>query len=340
VNRVFVIAEAGVNHNGSEEVAVQMVEVASNAGADAVKFQTFRSDRLVSGVAETAAYQLAATGKSTQYEMLKSLELSEFLHRRLATLCATVGIEFMSTPFDEPSADFLLELGVRRFKVPSGELNNLPFLDYLARKKIPIILSTGMGTLAEVEEAVACIRTAWGDSFLPADLTLLHCTSAYPTLPGDANLQALCTMRDRCGLPVGYSDHTLGTHVSVAAVALGAQVIEKHFTLDRGLGGPDHAASLLPAELADLVRQIRDTELSLGDGAKIPREVELRTRDLVRRSVFAAVDLERGTSLTRQHLTLLRPGTGLSPSALSTLLGRRVRHAIRAGEMIRLEDIE
>jgi N-acetylneuraminate synthase len=340
MNRVFVIAEAGVNHNGNEPLAMKMVEVASRAGADAVKFQTFRSDRLVSPVAETAGYQLAATGKATQHEMLKTLELSEQVHRRLAALCGSLGIEFMSTPFDEQSADFLINVGIRRLKVASGELNNLPFLEYLARKRIPMILSTGMSYLAEVEEAVHCIRAAWGESFGPADLTLLHCTSAYPTSPADVNLQALCTLRDRCGLPVGYSDHTLGVHVSIAAVALGAQVIEKHFTLDRAFEGPDHAASLLPAELTELVQQIRQTEAALGDGSKTPRQVELRTRDLVRRSVFAAVSLERGTLLTRQHLTLLRPGTGLSPSTLGALLGKRLRKAIQAGEMIRWEDVE
>jgi N-acetylneuraminate synthase len=315
VNYTFVIAEAGVNHNGDPALARALVDAAVAAGADAVKFQTFSVDRLLTRQAAKAEYQQRATGSDqSQYDMLAHLELSPADHQTLFTYCAEVGIEFMSTPFDPESARFLKRLGVRRLKISSGDVTNLP---------MPVVLSTGMADMAEVEAAVAALRGAG-----TTDLAVLQCVSNYPADPTLTNLRVMETFARAFGTPVGLSDHSTGLAMSIAAAARGAAYIEKHFTLDRSLPGPDHQASLLPDELRALVAAIRDVEAALGDGVKRPAPSELPVRDVARKSLVAARDLPRGAVLTREDLDVLRPGTGLSPAALARVLGRRTARAI------------
>lgn len=339
----YIIAEAGVNHNGSEDMAFALVDAAVAASADAVKFQTFKAEKLVTRQARKAAYQQVQTGEGDQFAMLKALELSDEAHRRLAAYCAETGIEFLSTPFDEESADFLVGLGCRRLKIPSGELTNAPFLRYLAAKGLPLILSTGMADLREVAEAVALIsRTREENGFaepLAEALTLLHCTSNYPTPLGDVNLRAMRTLADTFHLPVGYSDHTAGDFVAPIARALGAVVFEKHFTLDRALPGPDHAASLEPAELARMVRAIRDTDIVLGSPEKAPSGPELEVRIAARRSVTLARDVAADVPLTAADLTLMRPGDGIPPVEMDRIMGRRLARAMSAGATLRWRDL-
>lgn len=339
----FVIAEAGVNHNGSREMALRLVEVAAESGADAVKFQTFSADRLTRRGAPKAEYQQRATGDGDQYDMLKALEMSEQLHIDIVQRCAELGIEFMSTAFDEQSLDLLVSLGIKRIKVPSGEITNAPFLRYMARTGLPMIVSTGMATLQEVVDAVAVISGARAGAGYGASLVdsvaILHCTSNYPALPSDVNLLAMRTLAETTRLPVGYSDHTLGVAVSTAAVALGASIIEKHFTLDRALPGPDHAASLDPDELRVLVAAIRDIEQALGNGVKEPTASELPVRDLVRRSATAIRDIPSGASITARDIVLMRPGNGIAPAELERLYGRHARRFIHAGETLQWSDL-
>lgn len=340
--KTFIIAEAGVNHNGDEALALQLVETAARCGADAVKFQTFKADKLVRPGAEKAEYQKRETGDGDQHGMLKALEMSSDLHHRLFEKCEAVGIEFMSTPFDEDAAAFLKGLGMRHLKVPSGEITNLPFLEFLAELNLPMILSTGMADLAEVQTATAHIRqvrTEMGWPKIDGMLTVLHCTSNYPAANIDVNLRAMQTIAEATGLPVGYSDHTLGLAVSTAAVALGATVIEKHFTLDRAMLGPDHKASLTPDELEALVKQIRAVEEALGSPEKAPTESELPVRALVRRSVSAARDIGAGTVLESTDLTLLRPGTGIPPASLREMFGRVVARDMAAGTTMQWDDL-
>jgi N-acetylneuraminate synthase len=331
----FVIAEAGVNHNGAIAVARQLVDVAASAGADAVKFQTFVADRLATPAAQKASYQSATTGDSeTQLEMLRRLELSKEAHYELSEMCAARGILFLSTPFDEESADFLESLGVTAFKIPSGELTNLPFLEHIGRKGKPVILSTGMATLEEVRDALQTILTAGS-----TEVVLLHCVSCYPAAPPDVNLRAMETMRQAFRRPVGYSDHTLGIEVSLAAVAMGACVIEKHFTLDRTLPGPDQRASLEPAELEALLKSIRTIEQSFGNGVKVPAAAEREIADVARKSVVAATYISAGTILKRELLAIRRPGTGLRPELRDSLIGRRAAQAIPAGSLVRMDQL-
>lgn len=340
---VFVIAEAGVNHNGDAEHALEMVDVAARAGADAIKFQTFSADKLVSHQAEKAEYQKRETGEGGQHAMLKALEMSDALHEALVARCARANIEFMSTPFDEDAADMLVALGIRRIKVPSGEITNHPFLRHLAGKDLPLIVSTGMATLAEIVDALAVIGRAREAHGLAAPLeevvTVLHCTSNYPAEPGDVNLRAMQTIAVETGMPVGYSDHTLGLAVSTAAVAMGAQIVEKHFTLDRTLPGPDHRASLTPGELNRLIAQIRTVEAALGSPVKAPTDAELPVRAVARRSVAAARDLSAGTMLTRGDVTLLRPGTGIAPTHIDEIGGRTLARAIAQGTPLTWDDL-
>jgi N,N'-diacetyllegionaminate synthase len=333
--RCFVIAEAGVNHNGSLDLAIKLVEGAAAAGADAVKFQTFSADALVGQGVEKAAYQKASTGGGDQRSMLKKLELDRGHHEVLARRCAELGIEFMSTPFDDSALDFLASLGMRTLKIASGELTNKPFLEKAARSGLPMILSTGMGTSAEIGEALDWIRAASA----VARVTLLHCTSNYPAAFADVNLLAMRSMAEQFALPVGYSDHTAGITISPVAVAMGASVIEKHFTLDRNMEGPDHAASLELAELATMVRAIRDVEAALGDGIKQPRESELPVRALVRRSVAARHALPAGHVLAREDLAVLRPGTGIAPREFESVIGRRLARAVTGGEVLKAADL-
>jgi N,N'-diacetyllegionaminate synthase len=339
----YIIAEAGVNHNGSEETAMHLVDAAAAAGADAVKFQTFKADKLVTTGAKKAAYQEAQTGVGDQLTMLKALELSDAAHRNLAAYCRERDIEFLSTPFDEESADFLIELGCHRLKIPSGELTNTPFLHYLATKGLPMILSTGMATLDEVAEAVALIASVREQQGfvepLNEVLTLLHCTSSYPAPLVDVNLRAMKTLRNAFDLPVGYSDHTAGIFVAPIARALGAVVFEKHFTLDRNLPGPDHAASVEPAELKQMVQAIHDTDILLGSAEKRPSAQELEVQIAARRSVTLALDVDAGVPLEHNMLTLMRPGDGIAPHELEQIIGRRLNAPMVQGDTLHWEDL-
>lgn len=329
----FVIAEAGVNHNGDVNLAHQLIDVAVAAGASAVKFQTFRADRLVTATAPKATYQIQATGaQESQFEMLRRLELSPEGYQELMDYCVGRGILFLSTPFDEDSADLLDRLGIAAFKIPSGELTNLPFIVHIARKGKPIIMSTGMATLGEVESAVQAIHSTGNQ-----DLILLHCVSNYPADPVDVNLRAMKTMETAFGTPVGYSDHTLGDTVALAAVALGACLIEKHFTLDCTLPGPDHRASVEPAGLTELVAKIRTVEAALGQGRKAPAASEANTAAVARKSLVLACDVLAGNIVTEQMIVAKRPGTGLPPALLPFVIGRTLRQDSTAGTIITLE---
>ena len=326
----FVIAEAGVNHNGDIELAKRLIEVSAKAGADAVKFQSFRADRLVTSAAPTARYQREATaGEESQLHMLRRLELPQEAHYKLQSVCRVQQVLFLSTPFEEESANFLEGLGVPAFKISSGDLTNLPFLTHVGRMGRPVILSTGMGTMDEVRTAVDTLEKAGN-----CHIVLLHCVSTYPTDPADVNLRAMQTMMRTFSCPVGFSDHTEGIEVSLAAVALGAAVIEKHVTLDRSLPGPDHRASLEPQKFEELVKGIRNIERALGHGRKIPVAAEAEMAAVARKSVVAARDIDAGTALTDDMLAIRRPGTGLSPDARPSLIGRRVSASIKAGTPI------
>jgi N,N'-diacetyllegionaminate synthase len=332
----FVIAEAGVNHNGEPELAKRLVEAAAEAGADAVKFQTFTASKVVASHAAKAHYQQETTARNeSQLDMVRRLELPAGALRELKRYCDRKGIVFISTPFDEESADALDKLGVPLFKIPSGEVVNHPFLEHVARKGKPVVMSTGMCYLSEVDEAVRVIKRTGNNQ-----LILLHCLSNYPADAADVNLRAMATLQMAFGLPVGYSDHTLGVEVPLAAVALGACVIEKHLTLDRTLPGPDHRSSAEPAELAVLVRGIRQVEVALGHGRKEPAASEADTAAAARRSLVAAFDIPSDTVLTEQHIAVKRPGTGLPPSMRQYLIGRRTRAAIPADTLLTLEHLE
>lgn len=332
---VFVIAEVGVNHDGELDTALALIDSAAEAGADAVKFQTFDAAALATPAAELARYQRErVVAGGSQREMLARLELSADAFETIAERCAERGLLFLSTPFDLASARLLVDLGVPAFKIGSGELTNLPFLRALAAERLPMLISTGMATLAEVAEAVATVRRGG------APLVLLHCVSSYPAPPEQANLRALDTLRDAFGVPVGYSDHCLGPEVTLAAVARGACVIERHLTLDRTRPGPDHAMSLQPEELTALIRAIRLVETTLGDGVKRPQPAESDTRRVARRSIVAARPLAVGEQLTGDALAIKRPGDGIAPRELDGLLGRRLLRALAADEPLRFEDLE
>jgi N,N'-diacetyllegionaminate synthase len=332
-DRVFVIAEAGVNHNGSVDLARQLVTAAKEAGADAVKFQTFRAEALVVRGARKADYQRRTTdAEESQFDMLRRLELDAHAHADLMAYCRQVGIAFLSSPFDESSADMLDTMGVQRFKLGSGELTNLPLLGHVARKGKPIILSTGMATLGEVETALAAVREHGG-----TDVTLLHCVTEYPCPSGQVNLRAMLTLRAAFDVPIGYSDHTDGINISIAAVAIGARVIEKHFTLDRQMEGPDHKASLEPGELARMVSAIREVTLALGDGIKRPAPCEVANIPVARKSVVAARPIPAGVLISREDLTIKRPGYGIAPGDLDKVIGRRIASDLAADEVITWE---
>lgn len=342
--KTFIIAEAGVNHNGREDLAFELVEAAAHCGADAVKFQTFSADRLVRAGARTASYQQLQTGLSDQRELLKALELPLELHVALFERCVDLGIEFLSTPFDERSADFLAELGMSRFKIPSGEITNEPFLRHIARFGRPMILSTGMADMTEIKRAIEVIGEAWSGAGLggmgPTDLTILHCTSNYPAAYTDINLRAMRTIANETGFRVGYSDHSLGVAVSTGAVALGAVVIEKHFSTDPTLPGPDHAASLSIGELGEMVKQIRAIEVAMGSPEKRPSASELPVRSLVRRSVTAIRNLSPARPIEAEDIAVLRPGDGIAPRYATELVGRNVAREIPAGTTLQWADIQ
>jgi N-acetylneuraminate synthase len=330
----LIIAEAGVNHNGDIEVAKQLIAAAKAAGADIVKFQTFKTEKLVTKTAEKAAYQKGTTdADESQYAMIRKLELSRADHEVLIEECRRQGIGFFSTAFDTESFDMLVEMGLDQVKVPSGELTNLPLLRYMTRLGMPVMLSTGMATLGEIEAALAVIEQAG----TPRNrITVLHCTTEYPAPMADVNLRAMLNMKAALGIEVGYSDHTQGIEIPVAAVALGARVIEKHFTLDRNMAGPDHQASLEPHELKAMVEAIRNVEVALGDGVKRPSPSELKNKPIARKSLVAIRAIRAGESFSPDNIGTKRPGTGISPMRWDEVMGRCAPRDFSVDELIEL----
>jgi N,N'-diacetyllegionaminate synthase len=332
----FIIAEAGINHNGDVGLAKRLIDVAVDAGADAVKFQTFRVDLLTAPDAPKARYQATATGAGeSQGDMLRKSELPPEAFAELDAYCHERGIIFISTPFDHESVEVLANLGVPAFKVPSGEVVNLPLLRHIASKGKPIILSTGMSYISEVERAIRAIHEAGNDQ-----LVVLHCVSNYPAAPRDVNLRAMQTIAQAFQVPVGFSDHTLGIEIPLAAVAMGACVIEKHFTLDRAMPGPDHGASLEPHELRAMVTGIRKVEQALGDGIKQPADSEADTRQVARRSIYLRRPARVGAVLREDDLIALRPAGGIPPDQFDSVVGRKLRHAMPAGAVLAWRDLE
>lgn len=330
----LIIAEAGVNHNGDLTLARGLIDAAAEAGADLIKFQTFEADRLVTASALKAAYQTqSSTDSETQHAMLRRLELTRDMHEALIAHCKNRGIEFFSSGFDPESVELLAELGADRFKIPSGEITNLPYLRRVGSYGKPVILSSGMATLEEVEWALEILETAG----TPLDrITVLHCNTEYPTPMADVNLRAMRTIAGAFGVAVGYSDHTLGIEVAIAAVAMGACVIEKHLTLDRTLPGPDHKASLEPQEFAAMVLAIRNIEQALGDGVKRPTASEARNVSVARKSLVAAQPIRAGEVFSPANLTVKRPGSGVSPRRWDEVIGRRAPRDFAADELIEL----
>ncbi len=354
-SHVYLIAEAGVNHNGSLSRALKMVDVAAEAGADAVKFQTFRAKEVIARHAQKANYQIRHTGKNeSQLEMVKKLELSEAKHEKIAQRCRQRKIVFLSTPFDLPSVQLLLRLHVPKIKIPSGEITNAPLLLEIAKSKKPLILSTGMSTLKDIREALGVIafvylatrhapstnafaeafRSSAAQTLLRKRVTLLHCVTEYPAPFGDVHLRAMDLLKETFHLPVGYSDHTAGIHVAIAAVARGAVCVEKHFTLDRALPGPDHRASLEPEELRQMIRSIRDVEEALGERIKKPAPSELKNLPIARKSLVAAKKICKGEALSVKNLTAKRPGGGVSPMLYWEDIGKNSKEAYRPDELI------
>lgn len=335
-NKVFIIAEAGVNHNGSMDLARKLVDAAAVAGADAVKFQTFRTGSLVRRDAPKAGYQKMTTAaEESQFDMIRKLELDADAHRELMDHCRRRDILFLSSPFDLESIDLLDTLGLEMFKIPSGEITNLPYLRRISRLGKRIVLSTGMATLAEVAAALDVLIAAGAKK---ESVTLLHCNTEYPTPMADVNLRAMATLKKTFGMPVGYSDHTLGIEIPIAAVALGASVIEKHFTLDRTLDGPDHKASLEPEELAAMVKAIRNVNAALGNGIKVPSPSETRNIPIARKSIVAARAIRRGELFSEDNLTTKRPAQGLSPMLWDTLIGAKAERDYTPDEFILPKD--
>lgn len=341
---VFVIAEVGVNHNGNMKSAEDLIKIASDCGADAVKFQSFNASTLVSQSAKKAAYQVRSTGGGSQFEMLRQLELSQREHDRLRGICEKFSVEFMSTPFDFEAAKFLADIGVKRLKIPSGELTNHFFLEYLASFGLPLLLSTGMSTMEEVRGAVSAIKSVSNVSrALPdcaSEITIMHCTSLYPAPIQDLNLRAIASIRREFGLPVGYSDHSAGVLAAPLAVTLGAEVIEKHITLDKRQVGPDHAASLDPEEFRLFVKNIRETETALGSSVKAPAEDEIEMREVARRGIKVARPVKSGRILVAEDITLLRPANGVSAEHYNKVLGRRVTKDLVSGAPLHWSDLE
>ena len=317
MNRVFIIAEAGVNHNGSIDNAIKLIDEASRCGVDAIKFQTFKAEKLVCKNAQKAEYQINNSEiEENQFEMLKKLELDMDIHRILIEHCRQKNIMFLSTPFDLDSIDELESLGMPIFKIPSGEITNYPYLKKVASLRKPIIISTGISTLGEIEEALNILYENNAE-----DITVLHCNTEYPTLMEDVNLRAMKTIESAFKVKVGYSDHTNGIEISIAAVALGASIIEKHFTLDKNMIGPDHKSSLNPVELEQMVKSIRNIELALGDGVKKPSKSELKNKDVVRKSIVADKSIKKGDIILESDITVKRPANGISPMRWNEVIG-------------------
>lgn len=332
MNRTYIIAEAGVNHNGNFDLAKKMIYEAKIAGVDAVKFQTFKSDNLVSSFAEKAEYQKKTTdSQESQLDMLKNLELTFKEFQLLNEYALSLDIDFLSTPFDDDSIEFLSTLNMPFWKIPSGEITNLPYLMKIEKTKKPIILSTGMSVMDEITEALSVFR-----NYDRKDITLLHCNTEYPTPFVDVNLKAMKTLRDKFNVNIGYSDHTEGIETPIAAVALGATVIEKHFTLDRNMPGPDHKASLEPDELAHMVKAIRHIEIALGNGEKTPSESEKKNILNIRKSIVAKCKIKKGDLFTIDNLTTKRPGNGISPMRWFDVLGKVAQDDFNIDEDIKL----
>lgn len=329
----LIIAEAGVNHNGNMGLAYQLIDEATRAGADIVKFQSFKADKLVTRDAKKAAYQKAnmQDGDDSQFNMLKRLELSETMHLDLMAYCEKKGIRFLSTPFDVESAVHLSSLGITTGKIPSGEITNLPYLRTMARTFPEIIISSGM---SDMEEVAAAIRVLTDTGTKKENIILLHCNTEYPTPMSDVNLRAMLTMHQELGVRVGYSDHTEGIEIPIAAVALGAVVIEKHFTLDKNMEGPDHKASLEPDELKAMVEAIRNIEKALGTGEKQPSPSEIKNKEIARKSIVAAQAISAGEVLSEENLTVKRPGNGISPMCWDEVVGSRAIKNFQADEQI------
>jgi N,N'-diacetyllegionaminate synthase len=337
-NKVIIIAEAGVNHNGDIELAKQLIDIAADAGADYVKFQTYKTENLVTQSAEQASYQKENTGgEETQFEMLKRLELKYEDHSILKEYALSKGIKFLSTAFDDDSIEFLFTLGIDFFKIPSGEITNYFYLTKIAKKGLPVVLSTGMSNMDDVRNAV---KTLLDNGIKKEDLTILHCNSQYPSPIEDINLKAMLTIQKEFDVAVGYSDHTAGLEVGIAAVAMGAKVIEKHFTLDRNLPGPDHKASLEPAELKQYVYQIRLTEKMLGTGIKEPSKSESPNIIPARKSIFAKKDLPKGHKIALEDLMVKRPGDGISAADVMKLVGKKLNIGINKDEKFKLKFLE
>lgn len=337
-NKVLIIAEAGVNHNGSISRAIKLIEAAAEAGADIVKFQTFKAEKLVSKAAQKAAYQLTTTGTedNSQFAMLKALELSHEDHLTLIETCQKNNIQFLSTAFDTDGIDYLNELGIPFFKSPSGELTNYPYLVKLANTGKPVILSTGMATIDEIRQAAEVL---YAHGLPKHELTVLHCNTEYPTPYSDVNLKAMLHIQQELGVKVGYSDHTMGIEIPVAAVALGACVIEKHFTLDRALPGPDHKASLEPNELKQMVDSIRKVEQAIsGNGKKEPSESEKKNTEIARKSLHYTASLHKGHTIGPNDLIPLRPAKGISPMKWNEIIGMTLNADVEAHQMVKESD--
>ncbi len=332
MDKVLIIAEAGVNHNGKLNLAQKMIDVASEAKVDFIKFQTFKGENVISRYAPKAEYQIQQTGKEeSQLDMVKKLELSEEEHKILYDYCIQKHIQYLSTPFDLESIDQLVRLKLDTIKIPSGEITNLPYLRKIGGLNKKLIISTGMATLGEIETAISILEKS-GTNL--QNICLLHCTTEYPAPIEDTNLRAIITLKQAFGLPVGYSDHTLGIEVAIAAVALGATVIEKHFTLDKKMEGPDHKASLEPNELIQLVKAIRNIEKALGNGIKKPSDSEIKNIPIARKSIVAKKNITKGEVFTQENLTVKRPGNGISPMMWDMILGKTASRDFKEDELI------
>jgi N,N'-diacetyllegionaminate synthase len=328
----LIIAEAGVNHNGDINLAKRLIDVAKDSGADIVKFQTFKAEDLTTGLASKAKYQIKDTNSSeTQFEMLKKLELSNDEFKDLKAYCDYKSIEFLSTGFDLESLDFLVDLGIKRIKIPSGEITNLPYLKKVAQYGLPVIMSTGMSSMKEIKQSMG-IMISKGLS--KEKLTILHCTTSYPAPIQSVNLLAMRTMQNELGVSVGYSDHTINIEVPIAAVAMGSEVIEKHFTLSRNMEGPDHLASLEPDELESLVKSVRNTEIALGDSKKKLTDFEKENLNLARKSIVAKKEIKKGEIFSDSNLTTKRPGGGMSPMKWDLILGKVAEKNYKVDELL------
>lgn len=336
MNKVFIIAEAGVNHNKGLDIAFALVDAAKKAGADAVKFQTYIAEKCISRYASMAEYQRKRIGKGkTQFEMAKELELTFDDFRKIKKHCDDIGILFLSTPDEEESLDFLCSLGMPLIKIGAAEMTNHPFLDIVARKKKPIILSTGMSTVPEIKDAIKAIYKAGNKN-----ISLLHCVTEYPAPIDQINLSAIKTMSKEFNVPVGYSDHTVGIEASIAAVAIGARIIEKHFTIDKIMKGPDHGCSLNPAELAAMILAIRNVEKAMGTGIKMPAKCETKNLAVVRKSIVTARNIKKGEKLTCEDIAIKKPGNGIEPFNYDIVLGKIVKRNIKADKVLFWKDLK